>query len=91
MQINSPLNPNFSISESIMNYCIATLISLNLSIKAQKVLAREGIYATVVSLDPSVTPKGCAYGIKFSCNDQKYIKALLKREKIHPSQYLNNI
>ena len=69
-----------------MNICIATISSLNLSIKAQKALANEKIYCKIVSLDPSLTKKGCAYGIEFACSEERRIRTILHRERIYPSQ-----
>lgn len=71
-----------------MNICIATISSLNLSIKAQKALANEKIYCKIVSLDPSLTKKGCAYGIEFSCSEERRIRTILRRERIYPSQFI---
>ena len=74
-----------------MKTCIATTTSLNISIKGQKALAREGIYAKIVSLDPSATRRGCAYGIEFACIYERDVKAILRKERIYPSQYLTDI
>ena len=71
-----------------MNICIATISSLNLSIKAQKALANEKIYSKIVSLDPSLTKKGCAYGIEFSCSEERTVRTILRREGIFPSQFI---
>lgn len=71
-----------------MNICIATISSLNLSIKAQKTLANEKIYCKIVSLDPSLTKKGCAYGIEFSCSEERTVRTILHRGKIYPSQFI---
>lgn len=74
-----------------MKTCIATLTSLNTSIKAQQVLSQSGIYSKIVSLDPSMTPKGCAYGIEFSCSDERLVKSILRAQRIYPSQFIANI
>ena len=74
-----------------MKTCIATTTSLNLSIKAQKALLSAGIYSRIVSLDPSMTPKGCAYGIEFSCSEERTVKSILRALGVHPSQYLTDI
>ena len=71
-----------------MNTCIATISSLNLSIKAQKILANEKIYCRIVSLDPALTKKGCAYGIEFSCSEERAVRTILRREGIFPSQFI---
>ena len=71
-----------------MNICIATIPSLNICIKAQKVLAENAIFCKIVSLDPKLTRRGCAYGIEFSCSDEKNVKSTLRRVGIYPSQFL---
>jgi hypothetical protein len=73
-----------------MNNCIATTTSLNVSIKAQRALAREGIYSKVISLDPSQSLRGCAYGIEFDCREERTVRAILRRERIYPTQYITN-
>ena len=73
-----------------MNTCIATAASLNIAIKMQKILADNGIFSKISSLDPSVSRKGCAYGIEFPCSEEKTVKIILKKAKIYPSQYIYN-
>ncbi len=71
-----------------MNTCIATISSLNLSIKAQKALASEKIYSKIVSIDPKLTKKGCAYGIEFACSEERTVRTILHRAGIFPSQFI---
>jgi hypothetical protein len=71
-----------------MNTCIASISSLNLSIKAQKALAQEKIYCKIISLDPSLTKRGCAYGIEFSCSEERNVRTVLRRAGIYPSQFI---
>ena len=71
-----------------MNTCIASISSLNLSIKAQKALSQEKIYSKIISLDPALTKRGCAYGIEFSCSEERNVKAILRRVGIYPSQFI---
>lgn len=47
--------------------CILTMKSVTHAFRAKSALAARGISADVVSLDPKLTEKGCAYGIRFSC------------------------
>ena len=47
-----------------MNICIATIPSMNICIKAQKALADNKIFCKIISLDPKLTKRGCAYGIE---------------------------
>ncbi len=72
-----------------MKNCIASMPSLNISIQAQRALGGKGIFSRIVSLDPSMTKKGCAYGIEFSCEMERDVKAVLKRERIYPSEFIS--
>lgn len=73
-----------------MNICIATVPSLNICIKAQRALAKNAIFCKIVSIDPKLTRRGCAYGIEFSCTDEKSVRSILRRAGIFPSQFLRN-
>ena len=72
-----------------MNICIATIPSMNICIKAQKALADNKIFCKIISLDPKLTKRGCAYGIEFSCSEEKNVKFILRHAGIYPSQFLN--
>lgn len=72
-----------------MNICIATIPSMNICIKAQKALADNKIFCKIISLDPKLTKRGCAYGIEFSCSEEKNVKFILRRAGIYPSQFLS--
>ena len=72
-----------------MNICIATIPSMNICIKAQKALADNKIFCKIISIDPKLTKRGCAYGIEFSCSEEKNVKSILRRVGIYPSQFLN--
>ena len=71
-----------------MNTCIATISSLNLSIKAQKILSNERIFCKIVSLDPSTTKRGCAYGIEFASSEERTVKSILRKVGIYPSEFI---
>ena len=73
-----------------MNICIATIPSLNICIKAQKALAENSIYCKIVSIDPKLTRRGCAYGIEFSCPEERLVKSVLRQVGIRPSQFLES-
>ena len=73
-----------------MNICIATIPSMNICIKAQKALAENAIFCKIVSIDPKLTKRGCAYGIEFSCSDEQNVKFVLRRVGIRPSQFLSS-
>ena len=71
-----------------MNTCIATLTSLNLCIKAQRILSSEAIFCKVVSVDPRLTRRGCAYGIEFARTELQRVNQILKSHGIRYGQIL---
>lgn len=73
-----------------MKQCTAALGSLTYAIKAQRALAQEGIPCEIVKLDSSMTRRGCAYGVEFSCSDQRSVRTVMNAEKITVSNYINN-
>ena len=73
-----------------MKTCIATIPTLNICIKAQNALMNEGYYCKIVSIDPRLTRRGCAYGIEFSCNDEGNVRRVLRHAGVSVSQYITN-
>lgn len=72
-----------------MNGCGAAIPSLTLCIRAQRALLENGIDASVVKLDPSLTRRGCAYGIEFDCNSAHTVRAVLSKGGIRVTQYID--
>lgn len=64
-----------------MTECIIPIRTPTLASKAERTLALSGIHSTVVNIDPSVTKRGCGYGVKLSCRDAE--RSLLILEKKH--------
>lgn len=73
-----------------MNICIATIPSLNISIKVQKALAQEKIFCKIVSLDPATTKRGCAFGVEFSCSEERTVRSVLRREGVRSPQFITS-
>ena len=73
-----------------MKTCIAKAASLNIAIKMQKILANNAIFAKIIPLDPSVSRRGCAYGVEFPFTEEQYVKEILRRARITPSQFIYN-
>ena len=65
-----------------MNNCISTIPSLNISIKVQKELAKIGVFCKIISLDPSMSHRGCAYGIEYSCYNKQTVDLILHRLRV---------
>lgn len=58
--------------------CIATMKTQTAALRGKRVLERQGIWASVVSLDASLTEKGCAYGLSFYCASAAAAKKALE-------------
>lgn len=72
-----------------MKVCTASLNSLTYAIKAQKELAGAGIDARVVKLDPSLSRRGCTYGVEFDCTDGRAVRSTLGGARIPVTGYRN--
>ena len=72
-----------------MNRCTAAMSSLTHCMRAQRLLLSEGLESTIVKLDSSLTKKGCAYGIEFSCNLKREVRSILSRANLPVSQYID--
>ena len=72
-----------------MNRCTAAMSSLTHCMRAQRLLKEEGFECTIVKLDSSLTKKGCAYGIEFSCNLKREVRSILSRANLPVSQYID--
>ena len=65
-----------------MNECIIAMKSQTLMKRANRALSGAGIRCEGVSIDPSVTKRGCGYGIAVSCRDAERAAAILDRKHI---------
>ena len=62
--------------------CILTMQSMTQALKAKNVLEAHGVRVTIVNLDPNLTDKGCAYGIRFLCGLESKVKGILNAKNI---------
>lgn len=62
--------------------CVASLKSMTYAIKAQKTLSRINISSEIIKLEPNMTQKGCAYGIKFDCNNLYLVKDAFDKNRV---------
>lgn len=69
--------------------CVASLKSMTIAIKAQRALNEKLINSEIINLEPSMTRKGCAYGIKFSCMDLNLVENALKSKRIKYTEIIN--
>ena len=65
-----------------MSECIITMKSATYAEKAKKAARSAGIGGQIVSIDPSITKRGCAYGLSLDCSVVQDLIRLLERKKI---------
>ena len=68
---------------------VAAIGSMTGAIKAKRALEAKGIACEIVSLEPSATKRGCAYGVIFAPGLEKAIRGVLREARIPVSQYLH--
>lgn len=66
-----------------MIYCIMVMSSVTYALKAQGVLAREGIGTRLEKLTKTQTSKGCGYGLRMEKSKLSEAVGILKKEKIN--------
>ena len=71
-----------------MKSCTAAIGSLTLAMKAKAVLDQNGIHCKIVKLDPSMTRRGCAYGIEYDCENHRAVRSAFNTAKISVSSYI---
>ena len=57
--------------------CIAVIGSVTQAMRAKSILAERGIRTEVIKVDSSVTGRGCAYGLMYSCALDETLRANL--------------
>lgn len=63
--------------------CLISIKNLTAAQMAKKALLREGIYTSIVSVDPTLTKSGCSYGLSFSCAEGDAVRRVLNRAQIN--------
>lgn len=61
---------------------IATMKTMTLAMRGKSALDARGIQSEIVSLDPSLTGRGCAYGLRFSARMREEVLGCLNEKKI---------
>ena len=56
--------------------------TMTLAMRGKSALDARGILAEIVSLDPSLTQRGCAYGLRFSAQTRDEALRCLSEKKI---------
>ncbi len=62
--------------------CILAMQSMTYAEKAKRAAASLAIRCEIVSIDPSVTRRGCAYGLTFPCREAERLLASLDKKRI---------
>ncbi len=73
-----------------MSECIIAMKSVTYAEKAKRAARSAGIGGQIVSLDPSVTARGCAYGISLPCREVRSLLSLLDQKKIPYGEVLGD-
>ena len=71
-----------------MKSCTAAIGSLTIAMKAKTALDSAALDGRIVKLDPSMTRRGCAYGIEYSCEDHKAVRSTFNTANISVSSYI---
>lgn len=66
---------------------VGAIGSMTAAIKAQRVLASNGIAVEIISLSPTQMRRGCAYGIEFPLSLEANVRNVLRAARISVSQY----
>ena len=68
--------------------CVLTMKSMTNALRAKGVLQSRGISSDVIHLDPSVTSRGCAYGITFACSETDGVRRMLDSKGIEYGEWI---
>ncbi len=74
-----------------MSECIIVTRSATISKKAERVLKATGIPVNIVNIDPSLTKRGCAYGLAVSCDRLERALDVLDRRRIIHGEVIGRI
>lgn len=71
--------------------CIASLKSMTHAIKAKNALSDYYIDAEIIKLDPQMTKKGCAYGVRFNCVNLSSAQEALKKWSVKYTDIIRSV
>lgn len=69
--------------------CIIALKSMTYALKARKALSDFYIDSEIVKLEPSMTKKGCAYGVRFDRVNLTQAQEALKKWSVRYTELIN--
>ena len=70
--------------------CIIAMKSMTFAEKAKRTASSIGIDTEIVSIDPSVTRRGCAYGLTLSCRETDRLISVLEKKHIQYGEILGD-
>ena len=70
--------------------CIIAMKSMTFAEKAKRAASSIGIDTEIVGIDPSVTKRGCAYGLTLSCRETDRLIAALEKKHIQYGEVLGD-
>jgi len=73
-----------------MAECIITMKSMTYAEKAKRTALGAGIRGEIVSIDPSVTKRGCAYGLSLPCREAARLLPVLEKKGIRYGEVLGD-
>ncbi len=62
--------------------CILAMKTQTSAERSRRIALTENIYAEVVSIDPSITRRGCSVGLRLPCREAGRFMEILDRKKI---------
>lgn len=62
--------------------CVIGMKSPTLAEQARRIAAHERIPAEVVSIDPTVTRRGCSFGLRLNCGDAERLSEVLRARNV---------
>lgn len=71
-----------------MSDCIIAMRSSTLAKKAERALSGAGITCKTVNVDPSLTRRGCGYGVSLDCFDVQSAEKVLFTKNITHGEVL---
>ncbi len=69
-------------TEASKTSCFAVIGSLTQAMRAQHVLSDAAVFSNVEKADPTLTRRGCAYGVRYPCSREEELQAVLRRAGI---------
>ena len=73
-----------------MKNCTAAIGSLTLAMKAHAALEQAELSSKIVKLEPSMTKRGCAYGVEYPCEIHRSVRSAFTAAKIPVSGYIKS-